>query len=161
MTAYPFVPSASTPFQFQPVLDGATYNVVVTWNVFGQRWYVNAFDLAGNRIVTIPVIASPSTIDLQAISWASGRAAGVVVAPHGLPVGATARLTVSGCSPSGYDGTFDVLASGADSFSYALAANPGVATVLGSAGYSINILAGYFASTLVFREASSTFEVSP
>lgn len=133
----------------------------MTWNVFGQRWYVNVLDLAGNRIVTIPVIASPSTIYLQAISWENGRVASVVVAPHGLSVGATARLTVFGCSPSGYDGTFDVLASGADSFSYALAADPGVATVLGSAGYSINILAGYFASTLVFREASSTFEVSP
>lgn len=161
MTSYPFVPNASEPFQFQPVLDGATYNVVVTWNVFGQRWYVNVFDLSGTRIVTMPAITSPTAIYLQAVSWANGRVTGVVVAPHGFPVGATVRLAIIGCSPSGYDGEFDVLASGADSFSYALAADPGVATVLGSAGYSINILAGYFASTLVFREASSTFEVSP
>lgn len=161
MTSYPFAPSPSGPFQFQPVLDGATYNVIITWGLVRQDWYVNVFDLSGTRIVTIPVLASPSAINLQAISWANGRATGVVVTPHGFPVGATVRLTVAGCVPDGYDGTFDVLASGPNAFSYALSSDPGEATVLGSAGYVLNILDGYFASTLVFREASSTFEVSP
>lgn len=161
MTAYPFVPSASEPFQFQPILDGATYNIIVTWNIFGQRWYVNVFDLSGNRVVTIPVISSPSALAFQAVSWANGRAIIVAAVPHGFPVGATIRLTVSGCAPDGYNGEIDALASSASALTYALASDPGDATVLGMVGYSINILDGYFTSTLVFREASSTFEVSP
>lgn len=161
MTSYAFVPSASTLFQFQPILDGATYNVVVTWNLFRQDWYVNVLDLSGNRIATLPVISSPSVIDLQDIAWANGRVTGIVDSPHGFPIGATVRLTVAGCSPNGYNGAINALASGTNAFTYALASDPGTATVLGTAGYSINILAGYFDSTLVFRDASSTFEVSP
>lgn len=161
MTAYVFTPTATSLFQFQPIFDGATYNVIITWNIFRQDWYVNVLDLSGNRVVSIPVISSPSAINLQSISWANGRATGIVVSPHGFPIGAAVRLTVAGCAPDGYNGHVDVLASEANAFTYALATDPGVATVLGTAGYSINILDGYFTSTLVFREASSTFEVMP
>lgn len=160
-TSYAFVPSSSAPFQFQPVLDGATYNVIVTWNVFGQRWYVNVYDLSGNRIVTLPVLSSPSAIDLQAISWANGRASAVVESPHGFPIGATVRLTVAGCAPDGYNGLVDVLVTGPNSFSWAFSSDPNEATVLGTAGYSLNILDGYFDSVLTFDDPSSTFSVTP
>lgn len=161
MTSYAFTPSASTLFQFQPTFDGATYNAIITWNLFRQDWYVNVFDLSNNLIVSLPVIGSPTSINLQAISWANGRVTCAVVSPHGFPVGATVRLTIAGCFPDAYNGLVDVLVSGANTFTYALASDPGDATVLGTAGYSINMLDGYFTSTLIFREASSTFEVSP
>lgn len=53
-----FVPSASAPFQFQATLDDTVYTVVVTWNLFGQRYYVNIFTLEGVRVLTIPLIGS-------------------------------------------------------------------------------------------------------
>lgn len=60
-----FVPSSSAPFQFQATLDGSVYTVTVTWNVFGQRYYVNIFTLDGTRVLTIPLIGSVgSTADV-------------------------------------------------------------------------------------------------
>ena len=53
-----FVPSASAPFQFQPTLDGAVYTAIVTWNLYGQRYYVNLYTLDGVRVLTIPLIGS-------------------------------------------------------------------------------------------------------
>lgn len=161
MTTYAFPAASQQVFQFQPVLDGATYNVVVTWNVFGQRWYANVFDLSGNRVLTIPVLSSPSALNLQSLSWANGRATATATTPHGFLVGATVRLTISGCSPDGYDGVVDVLSTGPSSFSWALASDPGDATVLGSAGYVVNMLDGYFGSTMTFDDPSSSFTVSP
>jgi hypothetical protein len=59
MTTFAFTPSQTAAFTFQPVLDGSTYNVVVTWNIFGQRYYVNCYDLSGNLIFALPLISSP------------------------------------------------------------------------------------------------------
>jgi len=88
MIVYDFQPSSKAPFQFQPTLDGSVYTVIVTWNLAGQRYYVNVYSLDGTLIVAIPMIGSPL-------------------------------------------------------------------------GYDISLVAGYFTSTLVFREASQQFEVSP
>lgn len=54
-----FAPSAYAPFQFQATLDNNVYTVVVTWNLMGQRYYVNVYDLGGGWIFTLPQIGSP------------------------------------------------------------------------------------------------------
>jgi hypothetical protein len=87
-TIFPFAPTQQGPFQFQPTLDGTTYTGVVTWNLFGQRYYLSLYALDGTRIFTLPLIGSP--LD-----------------------------------------------------------------------YDISLTAGYFTSTLVFRQASQQFEVNP
>ena len=63
MTLIPFLPSPLAAFQFQVTLDLQAYNCVVTWNVFGQRWYVSIYDQEGTRIVTIARISSPPSPD--------------------------------------------------------------------------------------------------
>lgn len=60
-----FAPSPQTPFQFQPTLDGQAYTVVVTWNLFGQRYYVNIYDLGGVLVVCLPLIGSPVGYDIS------------------------------------------------------------------------------------------------
>ena len=67
-TYYDFIPNAATPFQFQPTLDGQVYTAIVTWNLFGQRWYLNLFDLAGNRILTIAMVGSPLDYDISLVA---------------------------------------------------------------------------------------------
>lgn len=62
-----FKPSLQGPFQFQPTLDGAVYNVIVTWNIFGRRYYVNLYDLSGSLIVSIPLIGSPPDYDINIV----------------------------------------------------------------------------------------------
>jgi hypothetical protein len=61
----PFTPSASTNFRFQATLDGTVYNVIVNWNLFGQRYYVNIYDLTNVRVLTIPLIGSPNFFNIS------------------------------------------------------------------------------------------------
>lgn len=66
MTTYVlFTPSPSIPFQFAPVLDGATYNAIVTWNYAGQRYYINLYDSNGNLVFCLPLIASPDDYSIS------------------------------------------------------------------------------------------------
>jgi hypothetical protein len=65
MTTFDFVPSTQAPFQFQPTFDGISYNVVVTWNLFGKRFYVNVYNLDGTWVYTMPLIGSPLHYDIS------------------------------------------------------------------------------------------------
>jgi hypothetical protein len=42
-----FAPSAAAPQQFTVTLDGAQYTAIITWNLFGARWYLNLYTLQG------------------------------------------------------------------------------------------------------------------
>jgi hypothetical protein len=66
MTTYiNFNPSPNEPFQFQPTLDGSVYNVIVTYNLFGQRYYVNIYTLDNTLVVCLPLIGSPPGRDIS------------------------------------------------------------------------------------------------
>jgi hypothetical protein len=56
-----FTPSPITtpPFQFAAILDGNSYDVAVTWNVYGQRWYATITDQSGDLVLSLPVVGSP------------------------------------------------------------------------------------------------------
>lgn len=56
-TTINFVQPSNAPFQFIATLDGQQYTCTVTWNVFGQRYYLNIFTLDGTRILTIALVA--------------------------------------------------------------------------------------------------------
>jgi hypothetical protein len=71
MTTTQFAPvqnPSGPPFQFTATLTGPTSNVsvtgslfsiVLTWNVFGQRWYFTIYDQSNNVVLSKPLIASP------------------------------------------------------------------------------------------------------
>lgn len=63
-----FKPAANNPFQFQATLDGQLYTVIVTWNLFGQRYYVNVYTLGGVLIVAIAMVGSPLDYDISLIA---------------------------------------------------------------------------------------------
>lgn len=162
MTTYTdFVPTRQVPFSFQPTLDGQVYTANITWSLFGVRYYLNLIAPDGTRVITTALVGSPSGIALQTLSWARGQAQAVAVGPHGYKVGRTVMLTVSGAVPDAYNGLVPAFITGPTTFQYPVAADPGPATVPGSAAYNINLVGGLFASTLVFRESSNQFEVSP
>ena len=161
-TYYDFTPTAQAPFQFQPTLDGQTYSIFVTWNLYGQRYYVNVYDLSGNLIVALPVIGSPSSKSIGGSSWSDGRVTIGTITPHFFKIGATLNLTVAGMEPILYNGIFSMLVTSANELTYSLASDPGAPTTLGSVGADINLLGGYFnTSTLVFRAPTNQFEVTP
>jgi hypothetical protein len=167
---YQFAPSASAnpPFSFSPQLDGVQYNATVTWSLFGQRWYLNLVALDGTPILTTALVGSPTGIALENLEWSGGVVTATTSTPHGLKVGRVISLTISGATPDGYNGFFACQITGPQKFTYALATNPGMATVFGFENYNVNLVGGvadengnYFSSTLVFRESAQTFETNP
>lgn len=63
-----FAPSNQEPFSFQATLDGSTYFVVVTWSLFGRRFYVNIYSLSNNLIVSLPMIGSPLEVGINLLA---------------------------------------------------------------------------------------------
>lgn len=160
-TLFNFQPNSGGPFQFQPTLDGSLYNVSVPWGLFRKDWYVQCLDLSNNPIFYRALIASPTGIAIQALSWAANIATVTCVSPHGFRVGQTFKITISGCVPTAFNGTVIALAISPTQFTYLLSGNPDMATQVGGISQDLNIAGGYFNSTLVFRESTRTFEVNP
>lgn len=65
MTTIVFRPSGNVPFQFQATLDNINYSVVITWNLFGERYFINIYTLNGTLVYSGPLIASPSDYPIQ------------------------------------------------------------------------------------------------
>lgn len=68
MVTFPFVRNLQKAMQFSPVLDGVSYNAVVTWNFAALRYYVNLYQLDGVRVCAVPMIGSPDSSDLNILS---------------------------------------------------------------------------------------------
>ena len=160
-TLTPFAPSPIAPFQFSPTLDRQTCISIVTWNTFGQRWYLNIYNQSQTLIVCTPVVSSPPTIPIAGITWANGTATLTTQTPHGYKFGRMVNITVSGCTPNAYNGSVQAFVTGASTLAYPITLDPGPISLVGVVAYNISLVAGYFASTLVFREDTQTFEVSP
>ena len=67
MTTYAFQPSTVAQFTFNPTLDGAVYSASVTWNLFGQRWYLNINETNGPLILCRPLVASDASSPLNLV----------------------------------------------------------------------------------------------
>lgn len=162
MTAYfPLTPSSVQAPSFFPTFDGVQYRCVVTWNLFGQRYYVNCYDLTGNLVFCIALIETPPGIQLSGLSWdiLAQTVTATTLTPHGMPIGASINLTIEGVIPTTFGGTYLTMITGPSTFTYPMASDPGIATAVGRASALISMTQGYFASTLIYR--NSQFEVSP
>jgi hypothetical protein len=60
-----FSPSPTSNFKFEVTLDNADYTIIVNWNLFGQRYYVNIYDLSGALVATLPLIGSPDFYNIS------------------------------------------------------------------------------------------------
>ncbi|WP_175952881.1 hypothetical protein [Burkholderia sp. BCC0405] len=65
-TLIPFTPSntSNPPFSTTLTLDGASYIGNVTWNVYGQRWYMTIMDTNSNVVWSGAMIGSPDGGDI-------------------------------------------------------------------------------------------------
>jgi hypothetical protein len=81
--------------------------------------------LCPSRLVTLQQDSIPINA-LAAISgaaWSAGTVTVTTAAAHGLVSGAS--VTISGASPTAYNGTFPITVTGATTFTYAVVADPG------------------------------------
>jgi hypothetical protein len=156
-----FIPSNYAAPQFNATFDHTPYNVVVTWNISSQRYYVNVYDMNGNFICAFPLVESPPGIKIASLVWDPNQS--IVVAtleiPFYRPTGQIVQYTIIGCQPTTYNGTFNCLTISPSSFSYPMLTDPGQIVVLGSANRYINMLEPWFASSMIFRMMQ--FQVDP
>lgn len=90
-----------------------------------------SYDFAAGHVV--PYMAASGSFTANA-TWASGVVTVETDSAHGFVTGA--YVDISGFTPAGYNGTFPVTVTGANAFTYALATNPGVQTLAGTAAAS-------------------------
>jgi hypothetical protein len=68
MTTYTqFTPTINQNFSFQPTLDKQQYNAVITWNLFGQRWVLNIYNLQNVLVLQKPLRSSPMDYDINLV----------------------------------------------------------------------------------------------
>lgn len=60
-----FTPSSVAPFQFNPTLDGTVYIATCTWNIYGQRYYINIYNQTRTLIMSKPIIGSPDNYNVN------------------------------------------------------------------------------------------------
>ena len=68
---------------------------------------------------------------ISGITWLGSVATVTTASPHGFTVDDVLPLTIAGAVPAGYNGTFDCTITGASTFTYALASDPGSETTPG------------------------------
>ena len=161
-TIFQFQPTPQAPYQFMPTLDGQQYNVIVTWNLFGQRWYITIYDLSGNVVLSEPLGASPSALNIAMLSWANGWITATTEVPHGYLMDQTVNLTVTGCLPDSYNDGVQAIVVDDITLEWPMVSDPGTATQFGFVSWAIDLVEGLFqTSTMVFRDGTQQFEVSP
>ena len=77
---------------------------------------------------------STGSLAISSITWAANVATVSAAAPlpTGWDVGNTADVVIAGAAPAGYNGPFHATVTGASTFTYPLAVNPGVETTPGT-----------------------------
>lgn len=69
---------------------------------------------------------------ITSLTWSGSVVSVVTAVPHGFSTGDTLLLVIAGAVPTGYNGTVLATVTGASTFSYPLAANPGAETTPGT-----------------------------
>lgn len=156
-----FTPNGSSNFTFPVTLDGNNYRGVITWSLFGLRYYLNLYDLNGNIIFTLPLIGTPLGYDLSALSVSNNIAVATTSVPHTFAVGSVVPLVISGANPAAYNGTFNCSIMSSTQFSYPLPQILGAATLPGVVNFNLSLTAGYFKSTMVYLPDSQQIVTNP
>jgi len=113
------------------VLIDCGQNVGITNTAF--RCAINVEqDMTGVVVENNAVHDSGRTVAISAIGTGGTTTVTVDTAQdHGWVTGQ--QVTIAGCTPSGYNGTFTITRVDANTFTYAVGADPGTATVIGTA----------------------------
>lgn len=158
-TTVQFSPSTAAAFRFQPVIAGKQYTAIITWNVHG-RYYLNLFDTSGNLVLSRPVVSSGPLVSAT-LTWqdtgVGSVATAVTAAPHNVPVGALANVRISQ-TDTPYDGFWQVLATGPNSLTFAIANPNEPQPIAGQLSFDVNLVAALGGGWLIYRFDVQQFE---
>lgn len=153
-----FAPTGAAPFQFQPTLNGTQYTAVLTSNLFGERYYLNLYDLSNNLIVCEALTESGPMLRC-ALTWADNVAVAVCQAPHNVPIADVVNLRISQTNGSGYDGLYLGTAIDETTVTFDLPTNPDQPVAIpGTLSFDLDLLGGYGIGALYFHADTQQFE---
>jgi hypothetical protein len=167
MTTYtlftPTPAASSSPFGFQPTLDFQASNGLVPWSLFGRRWYFQLTDVGGNLIVLRSLVGSPDGVLNKLITThVQGFVTVETTLPHDFKLMDTVDITLSGVTPETLNGAQRAFITGPTSYRFSVNQIFPSVTSYGRTDYNIDLVQYYVLdSTLVFRESSQNFEVTP
>jgi Domain of unknown function (DUF6983) len=158
----PFPQTIGQNLTFNPVLDGNTYQVTITWNIFGNRWYFNLYNLNGALVTCRALVSSDDQHSIESIVWDNGVVTVTASSPHFFGLGDVVNLNISGNTPIEYNGIYPCDVTGTTTFTYLLTNNPGQQVVIGNFGSIVDLTHGFFnTSTIAYYANSNQFVVSP
>jgi hypothetical protein len=166
MTTYtPFVPppkASSSPFGFSPTLDFQPANALTPWSLFGRRWYLQLTDTGGNLVFLRSLVGSPDGVQNKLITVYKGCVVVETVRPHGFELMATVDITLVAVLPAMLNGTWRAYVTSPTSYQFPIMQVPEPISSYGRTDYNINLVKYYVLnSTLVFRDSTQNFEVTP
>lgn len=89
------------------------------------------------------------------LTWSGSVVTVTTTAPHGFTISDVIPITISGVTPTAYNGTYNCTITGASTFTYALVSNPGSETIPGV--YTVEDVAELLAMvTTFFAQGSAT-----
>ena len=128
-TITPQIVTVNTTVQTAPSVSQLQQSGAIV-STGGTTLAANAYQYCGN-LAAVQAILSPG-LALTSLSWLSGVVTATATAALSLSVGQTFTTTIAGAVPTGYNGTYLATVTGADTFTYNLATNPGTETTPGT-----------------------------
>lgn len=99
----------------------------------GTTLPAGSYSLLNISTALAPLLAA--ALALTSLAWSSGgggTVTGTAAVAHGIATGDQFLTTIAGAVPAGYNGTYMATSTGASTFSYQLASNPGLETTPGT-----------------------------
>jgi len=90
---------------------------------------VGTYSLLTQPSSLTPILAGSAAI--TSATWTTNLVTVTTAAPHGITIGDTVEVTLTGFVPAGYNGTVQATATTATAFTYPLTTNPGTTTTVG------------------------------
>ncbi|MDP9651737.1 hypothetical protein [Paraburkholderia caledonica] len=114
----------------------------------GTTLTAGTYQYCGTLSAVQALLATP--LALTGMVWSSGTVTATTAATIGLATGQTFTTTIAGATPAAYNGTYVATVASANTFTFALATNPGTETVPGTylpsnAGFLSNAATTFFA----------------
>ncbi|CAB3741080.1 hypothetical protein LMG22037_06450 [Paraburkholderia phenoliruptrix] len=114
----------------------------------GTTLTAGTYQYCGTLSAVQALLATP--LALTGMVWSSGTVTATTAATIGLATGQTFTTIIAGATPAAYNGTYSATVTGANTFTFALATNPGTETVPGTylpsnAGFISNSATTFFA----------------
>lgn len=131
-----------------------------SWLAVGANQSLSAIVDNGAKTITPQTTTASTSVSVTAGSWSAGVA--TLAFSSSFPFQPGSTVVISGVTPSGYNGTYELISSGSGVLTYATAPNPGAyvsgGTITSSLGIPVSFSTVSGSSTVIVDDTSSSLD---